>query len=185
MNFESCSDHLSIPGEHKTDNGGPMIVYQLEHVSKGICQIHWIMEIRGHAEVQVLWGGVPLAQYDYDVPGDWKLVADGGIYYAYEYQTFKVSLKSCVAGKLAHLRNIHVLVKPLIKGTDRRLTYDESGMPLHLQPAMESDAPEGYMLCDQCKGEKVIGPDGEACNCARYGKHAGYIKKGKQDAQAV
>ena len=50
-------------------------------------------------------------------------------------------------------------------------------LPEHLQPAKEEDAPEGYTLCKHCQGQKVVGPDGEACVCAVYGQHAGYMKK--------
>jgi rubrerythrin len=52
-----------------------------------------------------------------------------------------------------------------------------SDLPEHLKPAKEEDAPEGYTLCSTCKGQKLVGPDGEACVCAIYGQHAGYMKK--------
>ncbi len=50
-------------------------------------------------------------------------------------------------------------------------------MPEHLKPAKEEDAPEGYTLCKHCEGQKLVGPDGEACVCAVYGQHAGYMQK--------
>ena len=47
----------------------------------------------------------------------------------------------------------------------------------HLQPAKEEDAPDGYVLCNVCNGEKLVGKDGEACSCARYGEYPGYMKR--------
>lgn len=31
-----------------------------------------------------------------------------------------------------------------------------------------------WKQCEDCNGLAVVGPDGEACNCARYGRRAGY-----------
>ncbi len=183
MNFDSCSDHLSVPEGYRTDNISPSVAYQLDDLPVGVCQIHWVMEISGHAKIQIMLDEVSLAQYECDVPGDWKLVADGGVYYVYEDQVLEIMLRSVAECKMGHLRNIHVLVKPLEKGKDRRLTEDEAKIPTHLQPAMEGDAPDGYTICSMCEGEKVVGPDGEACNCARYGQYAGYMKKGRDDAR--
>jgi hypothetical protein len=62
-------------------------------------------------------------------------------------------------------------------GAEMNKDKDEwAGLPEHLRPAKEEDAPEGYMICNECNGQKVVGPDGTACICARYGQYAGYMK---------
>ena len=60
--------------------------------------------------------------------------------------------------------------------------WDE--LPEHLHPAKEEDAPEGWMLCSNCGGEKFLPPDGEACFCGVYGEHQGYMLKPENRASA-
>lgn len=52
----------------------------------------------------------------------------------------------------------------------------ESGMPDHLKPAKEEDAPKGWTLCDSCQGEKYYGSDGSACHCVKVGPHPGFMR---------
>lgn len=52
----------------------------------------------------------------------------------------------------------------------------ESGMPDHLKPAKEEDAPEGWTICDTCHGEKYYGSDGSACHCVKVGPHPGFMR---------
>lgn len=55
----------------------------------------------------------------------------------------------------------------------------EKQLPAHLRPAKEEDAPDGYILCSECKGQKFVGRDGESCVCAKWSKHVGYMLKKK------
>jgi len=52
-------------------------------------------------------------------------------------------------------------------------------LPEHLQPAKEEDAPRGWTICRVCNGQKILPPHGEACVCAVYGRHPGFMKKKK------
>lgn len=47
--------------------------------------------------------------------------------------------------------------------------------------ATEEDAPEGWRVCTICKGQRLVGSDGESCFCTRFGDRPGYEKKPLED----
>ncbi len=83
------------------------------------------------------------------------------------------------------LKTVQAVFEWMIEKKSGHLTLEEPNasdsfeMPEHLRPAKAEDAPEGYMLCSGCNGEKFLPPDGAACGCGRYGKHQGYMLKPK------